>query len=169
MKYLLLLLLFSCSSMTQTYIEQGEFELKGGQSGEKNWESSIDLNHVSWFQELTLIFDVFYLETEKLKDFNTWFSDFEQGLINSCKTSYVALVYDLIDKRYSRKEFYQHLREQGFEVLEIPRFSSHLVLHPDFEEMSFNLYEAKLLCHKKTAKNNAKVILPSFQPVKFKL
>lgn len=155
--------------MSQTYIEQGEFQLKGGQSGEKNWDSSVQLNHVSWFQELTLIFDVYYLETKKLNDFTTWFSDFENELISSCSTSYIALVYDLIDTRYSKKEFYQHLREQGFEVLEIPRFKSHIALHPDYEELSFNLYDAKLLCNKSTGKNAAKVILPSFQPVNFKL
>lgn len=169
MKFFLFLLILSCSSMSQTYVKQGEFQLKGGKKGDQNWNSSIELNHVSWFQELTLIFDVYYLDTNKLNDFSFWFSRFEKNLLSSCKTSYISLVYDLIDTRYSKKEFYQHLREQGFEVLEIPQFKSHIALHPDYEELSFNLYEAKLLCHKQSKKKFAKVTLPSFQVVRFKL
>lgn len=169
MKYLLLLLLFSCSSMTQTYVKQGEFELKGGQRGDKKWESSINLKHVSWFSELTMIFDVYYVDPEELKDFNTWFSPFEAKTVSSCKSSYLALVYDLVDNRYSKENFYQKLREQGYEVLEVPDFSAHFMLHPDFEELSFNLYELKLLCQKSKAKNIAEVTIPSFPTVNLKL
>lgn len=170
MRVLLLFLLVSCaSSMTQTYIQEGEFELRAGQSADKNWDSSIMLNHVSWFTELTLIFDVYYINANKVADFKSWFSKFETETVNSCKTAYVSLVYDLIDKRYTKKAFYQMLREQGFEVLEVPNFTDHFMLHPDYEELSFNLYELKLLCHKEADKKIAGVTIPSFPTVNFKL
>lgn len=167
MKYLIFFILLSCASTSQNLIQEGEVTLKGGQGEEKNWDTDLNFKRVSWYSELTMIFDLFYIDTEKAGEFKNWFSDFESRTVKQCQESLITFVYHLDDRRYSKETFFQSMRDQDYEVLEIPNFSSYLKLHPDFEELSFSLYDIKLLCRKKGS-GMAKVIVPSYQAVSIK-
>ena len=165
MKFFIVFFLISCSSISQNLIKKGNAPLSHGQAAEKHWDSEMPLKRVSWYTELTMIFDLFYVDAKNINEFENWYSDFEKRTLDKCEQSYLTFVYELDDRRYSKLAFFQDMREQGFEVLEVPNFKSHLILHPDYEELSFGLYEVKLLCSK-TKGQELRVILPSYQVVR---
>ncbi|MGB0453814.1 MAG: hypothetical protein ACPGJV_08865 [Bacteriovoracaceae bacterium] len=154
--------------MSQNLVKSGDFKLKSGQYGQNQWDSELEFKRFSWYSELTLIFDVFLSDFSEKNDFYNWFGESEKKAVNSCENPYIALSYHLDGKRFSKSQFYHQLREMKAEVIEVPQFSSNLRLHPDFEELSFNLYEAKLICSKGKLEQ-FKVRVPSYKAVPFKM
>ena len=72
MKFFIVFFLISCSSISQNLIKKGNAPLSHGQAAEKHWDSEMPLKRVSWYTELTMIFDLFYVDAKNINENNAW-------------------------------------------------------------------------------------------------
>ena len=167
-KTLTLLLLgffLSCSNLSKNMVKEGDFSIHNGVHKNKQWNTSLDFQRVSWFHELTLLYDFMYAAVDKKSDFYNWFSQDEKRRIKSCSKVYVTLNYSLDADRISEAMLDSQLRDQGFESYLAPQFSRTLKTHPDFEHLSLSLYKVKLFCSPRLAKEKLVINFPNFKQV----
>ncbi len=159
---LLLVTITSCASFSENFVKQGELSLYGGRYENQRWSDNLKFERVSWFQELTLLFDFLYYPLTEDSPFYVWLGESERASLSGCHSSYIILTYALDSRKISRPDFYQKLAAQGHQVISVPTFRSHLRNHPDIEKLSLGLYDINGLC---LEENDISVSFPGFRVV----
>ena len=160
--FLSLIAITSCASFSENFVKEGELSLYGGRFENERWSDNLKFERVSWFQELTLLFDFLYYPLGEESPFYVWLGDNERAALSSCHSSYIILTYALDSRKISRPDFYQKLASQGHEVISVPNFRSHLRNHPDIEKLSLGLYDVNGLC---LNKSDISLSFPGFRVV----
>jgi hypothetical protein len=148
---LIILSVVSCSSQSKNFTKSGDLRLRGGVYGDERWNDFLVLSRHSWFQELTLLFEVLVIPMEKLGPFESWLSPGELSQSRSCENFSVVLVYSADSSKISETSFFEQARLYGHDRQLIPDFGHHLKLHPDFDRLSLQLYKPYGLCKKSLA------------------
>lgn len=170
MKIIILLtsiFLMSCSLTGRNIVQQNDFEIAGGSVGDKSWEDELKLKRTSWYQEMTMVFDVLYGEITPDSAFYKWFSTSEKVSLKRCSNSYLTLYYSSASDVISKSDFVKQASEQGYDLFTMNDFSKALKLHPQYISNSFQLYNIAILCTKSNLGTNLKVEFPNFRPVTF--
>lgn len=136
------------SNLSKNMVKEGTFNLRGGVQGEKKWEESHVFDRMSWYQELTLYFDIIYSQIEANSPFYNWFSESERRRTRKCQELFVVISYSLDSNKISSKDFMEQLSQQGYKEISLTNFEKNLRLHPDYGELSFNLYKIHGFCKK---------------------
>jgi len=160
----IILLLQSCSNLSNNIVKEGDFSLTGGFHGEKKWNSTLVFNRYSWFHELTLYYDVMIADIDNSSPFYNWFSASEKRIISACKKKKIVMAYELDSRRVSHFMFEDEVKKVGFDKILTPNFEKSLNLHPDHERQSLQLYKSYVLCGSKDVEK-AQVSFPSFKAV----
>lgn len=170
MKYLLsfalLTSLFSCSNLSKNMVKKGDFSIKNGVYKNHSWRSSLEFKRVSWYHELTMLYDFMYAEIDEKNDFYHWFSEDEKRRVEHCEDLIVSLNYSLDSERLSHAMLNTQLRDNGYEQYAAPNFSRTLKVHPDFEQLSLALYKVNIFCRKKSLKDPVFINFPNFHEIK---
>ena len=145
-KPFILCFLISCSSLSQNMIKEGELRLKGSYINNQSTSDHLVFKRFSWYQELTLNFDLLISYVSKESSFYQKFAASEQGILKSCKAVYIAFTYELDSKRLARSSLLNQFTNNGLENTETPRFQREIRMHPDFTEESLQLYTSHVLC-----------------------
>lgn len=171
MKSVIFLLVFfvlsSCAHRGKTIISEGDWYLKGGQFSSYEWKDSLKFERVSWYKELTLIYDVMYVRLTKTSPFYDWLSNSEKSTLAACKDSYVVLQYSFDNKKVSHGMFTESAKNSGFNKVSLTGFNSQLKLHAQYEADSLNLYKANAYCQKEAGPMGDKLTLvfPGFKNI----
>jgi hypothetical protein len=150
------------SNLSKNMVKSGEFNLRGGVQGEKKWEESHIFDRLSWYQELTLYFDLIYTQIGPKSPFYNWFSKSEIRITRKCQELFVVISYSLDSKKISRQNFIEKVRQQGYEEISLPNFEKNLRLHPDYNELSFNLYKIHGFCNKTKKAKRANLVFSGY-------
>lgn len=168
---LALALLCSCatSNMSRNTTQEGDFLLNGGKNGQQSWNDGLIFKHLSWYKELSLVFDVHLARLDKNSPFLSWLSPKEKENYDSCHDFIVTVAYAIDGKRISMPMFMDVMKKQGFSRISLSQFHSFLKLHPDFELSSLQNYEVFGLCGTQEPKSDGiSIEFPSFAPLYFK-
>ncbi len=162
--FTILLLLGSCASnLSKNFIKEGGQTVKGGFSKNVKWDDKLNFKRYSWFHELTMMFDLMIVDLDENSPFYNWLSEDEKADVAQCNRFQVALIYNLDDKRISKKDLLVQIEEQGHEQLLLSHFTSNFKLHPDLESMSLQLYDIYGFCKKGIdSKSELSVLFPGF-------
>ena len=163
--FFIILLLTSCSTLNKNMIKKGAFAIDGGVYKTLKWDSKLKFDRVSWFKELTLMFDVFLTSVKKEDPFYEWFSEGEKLLVSSCLDAKVVLTYSWDPMQISRGSFFSEAEKYGYERYSIPDFHSNVKMHPNFARINVYLYKTALLCRKKLTPENLVVTFPGWNTV----
>lgn len=136
----------SCANLSKNFVKEGSLALRGGVYQSTSWNDRLQFNRTSWFQELTLIFEVLSTDGKEVGPFESWYSTQEIQQVRACDKFTVILVYASDSGKISESSFFSELRAQGYERISIPEFGSHLRMHPDFERLALHLYRPYGLC-----------------------
>lgn len=167
MKKILLLILVtslsSCSSLSKNFIKEGSRNIRGGYSKNVKWDEALEFKRYSWFHELSMMFDLMITDLDESSPFYNWLSEDEKNDIAGCNRFQIALIYNLDDKRISKKDFLIQMEEQGHEQLLLPHFRANFGLHPDLESLSLQLYEIYGFCKRGLeSKKPISILFPGF-------
>lgn len=165
---LLLTFLCSCatSNMSKNSTQEGSFILNGGRHGTTSWNDTLQFQHLSWYKELAMLFDIHVTRLDKNSPFMSWLSEKERENAESCKDFLVTISYSLDSKRISQMMFMDEMKRQGFSRVSLNSFYSYLKLHPDFESSTLQLYDVYGLCGTQKANpEGITVEFPSFEPL----
>lgn len=153
-------ILASCASnMSKNLIQKGEIVLRDGIYQGKPFEKNLKFDRVSWYQELTLMFDFIYAEVPKDSPFYQWFSIGEKAAIEDCDQFLVGMTYYLDSKKISSLSFKSQLRTYGVKEIDYKTFYSFINLHPDFERLSLKLYRPIGVCTKNSKISVADMVI----------
>ncbi|ATH08834.1 hypothetical protein BIY24_13020 [Halobacteriovorax marinus] len=170
MKKIILLLAFlitSCSLTGRNLVQENEFELAGGSKGEKVWKDELKMKRISWYQEMTMVFDVLMGEVTESSPFYNWFSTSEKVSLKRCEKSYLAIYYSSASEVISKKSFLKQAKAQGYDQFILNDFTSALKLHPQYIANSFQLYDVAILCSTSSLNSPLKVEFPNFSTISF--
>jgi hypothetical protein len=159
-----LLMLFSCSRLSKNLIKKGEFSVEGGVFEDQKWKDEIILNRHSWYQELTLLFDLLIIPRKELGPFENWFSKEDLYRISECKDLDIVVTYYLDKKRLGPLDFWSNIEKIGGKKVSLVDFSKQLKIHPDFLRNSLNLYQIKGICWEnlRTPSTKTPISMPGF-------
>lgn len=164
---ILALLSSSCSLTGRNLVQENNFELAGGSIGSVSWDDELELKRFSWYQEMTMVFDVLIGEITPDSKFYNWFSTSEKVSLKRCSKSYLALYYSSASEVISKKSFLKQVKEQGLDQFILNDFTSALKLHPQYISNSFQLYDVAVLCSKDNLASTFSFEFPNFKSVKF--
>ena len=170
---LLVIIVSSCSSpgggsSSKNFVKKGTFYLVGGRFEQLQWQDKLSFKRVSWYHELTLLFDMMLSEWKGDSKFSYWLSPAEQDIVERCHRFYLLLSYATDSGDINHAMFNQIMKNNGLNLIEMPNFRTSLRLHPDFASNSLRHYQVHGLCQKNPIpKSDRKIVLPSFAPVNF--
>lgn len=151
------ILVISCSNLSKNIVKKGDFYINNGRSNNLEWSEDLKLNRLSWYNEMTLLFDTMYGEIETGNKFNNWFSDEEKKRLSKCSRKLLTVNYSL-DERISHQMFENKLRSYGYEKVPALNFEKSLRSHPDYSQHLMSLYKVNIFC----SYNNSRSVLISF-------
>lgn len=161
--FIVLVACLSCSNLSKNLVSEGSFLLEGGVYKDKKWNDNLVFKRVSWYQELTLLYDVIMARVDESSPFYLWFSEHEKRTITECDDFYVSLNYALDPDKISQGMFRAEMEKAGYDEFLLPRFASYLKLHPDFERLALKLYSIYGYCRHKESKGEIKIHFPGFE------
>ena len=160
------LLLLGCSSATKNQINQNQFFIREGSYQNTKWSDNLVFKRTSWFQEISMLFDVLSSEINSSSPFFEWFSAFEKSEIQKCEHFVLILSYHLTDTRLADGMFVRELKKSGYQVIEIPHFKDNLKLHPDYLNELLEHYKIRGACRKTSSDQSGLIIsFPGYTPV----
>ncbi len=165
-KLLVILSIFclsSCSNLSKNMVKKGDFYINNGRGNSEVWKEDLKLTRVSWYTELTLLFDTMYGEIKDSSKFTNWFSKDEQRRLASCEKKLLTVNYSL-DDRISHQMFENSLKQSGYEKVVAQNFEQSLRSHPDFSEHILSLYKINIFCAKRSS-TKIMVSFPSFDEI----
>jgi hypothetical protein len=136
----------SCSNLSQNIIKEGSFQINGGYKDKLRWEDPLPFKRYSWYQELTLMFDILVAKMPPESPFYHWLSDAEKKMVAPCQDFLLVLTYALEDKKISEGMFRDQMALSGYDQWILRDFQSFLVNHPDFEKQALKLYHLHSFC-----------------------
>jgi hypothetical protein len=168
---LFILLISSCANWSKNFVKEGSLSFRGGIYQETRWSDHLTFKRTSWFQEMTLIYEVMLSDFSLSSPFSAWLSDSERRQIDDCASFKLALLYASDSGKASNAEFFSQMKAQGYERLQIQEFASHLRMHPDYERLALHLYRPYGLCRSHGVpplQGRLRVNFPGFREVKLK-
>lgn len=162
MLFFIALTLTSCGSMSKNIVKRGEVSFQGGVYKESRWDDSLDFERYSWFQELSLLFDLLVAKVPSESPFRQWFSSSEQTIINGCKDFRVVMTYFLDSSRISETMLWSQAAQAGYERVSLGHFGPYLKLHPQYNRQSFHLYHVEGLCLPKNSEQSGTGFMVDF-------
>jgi hypothetical protein len=160
------LLIGGCASSTKNFVSKDELFFKGGVYKTKEWrKEGLTFKRYSWYQDMSLLYDVLVSPIEKTSPFYSWLNESEKKWAGSCEEFYITLSYALDSKKISHIMFQNAYKQAGFEKVLLSNYSDHMRLHPKFVDHSLHLYSIYGLCRKAGAGEPFKVAFPSFKEI----
>lgn len=168
MKFQILLLLIlsaltSCSNLSKNFVKKGELGFKGGTYHDEKWSETLTFSRTSWYHDMNLYFESLVVRPVEKSPFTRWFSDSERVLISDCSDFFVAITYSLDSDRISQTDFRQELERNGYRTVSIGNFKRNIMLHPDAQNISLDLYTVQGYCKLKGVPQSTIVVrFPGF-------
>jgi hypothetical protein len=159
-------LLASCSSLEKNMVKRGDASIKGGVYKNSTWSTSLNFKRVSWYQELTLLFDSIYAEIPVESEFRTWFSRSERTRVRDCGQLYLTVNYAYEAEKISHGLFNSQMRDYQFKQIAAPNFIRSLRMHPDFQQLSLSLHKIGLFCRKSKLEDPIFINFPNYKELK---
>ncbi|WP_372654001.1 hypothetical protein [Halobacteriovorax sp.] len=162
---LIAILTSSCSLTGRNIVQENDFELTGGSVGEKIWKDDLELKRISWYQEMTMVFDVLLGEISEESPFYNWFSTSEKVSLKQCSNSYLALYYSSSSNVITKRSFLKQAKDQGYDQFVMNNFASALKLHPQYVTNSFQLYDVAILCSKSKREGPLRIEFANYRTI----
>ena len=129
------------------------------------WSEDLEMKRISWFTELTLLFDSIYATIPEESKFLSWFTEDETARLRNCSEKLVTMNYSLDAEKISHQMFKSKLRGYTYEEVSAPNFVKSLKSHPDFSEFSLSLYKVKVFCRVNKSNDKISITFPNFEEV----
>jgi len=142
--FVLIFLLNGCANnMSQNSINETHRQINGGTYRNVTWSDSMEFKRVSWFQELTMVYDAWFYRLPAESPFRQWFSKEELKEVDACRDLIIVVHYQYDSKRISDRMFKEEMNLNKYEDVFLSQFAKNLKLHPDV--MKWRLQKHKII------------------------
>lgn len=159
--------LFSCANnMSQNNVVFSERSFTGGVYKTEKWNDEMLFKRVSWYQQLTLIYDVFIHKLDPQSKFKMWFSKDELEEVEKCGAEVLIVFhYAYESKKIPDRFFREEMSKNNFDEIFLTTFSKNLMLHPDTNRWNLVRHKVACFCRKTRSEKTLTVNFPSFSEV----
>jgi len=165
---LIFLALFSaCSNMSQNLTMGDSSIISGGVFEDREWDETMKFRRMTWFKELSMLFDVRLAELNLDSPFANWMTEDEKKTVRDCGHFLISLSYALDSKRLSQSMYKKQMVKNGYRPIYLPNFSTHLKLHPDYSKSTLKLYRIVGYCSPNIARNEVSISFPGYKDQSF--
>ena len=165
----LVALLFSCSNLSQNVVKEDELVFTGGVYQEDSWKDEMQFKRISWYKEISLVYDVLFYKVDPTSKFYVWFSTSEKELVTSCEKFLVSIAYNLPGSGITHRIFKNEMLSNGYINYSIPNFVTNLKGHPDFTKWTLQSYKVEGYCLSKKLGTDIDINLPGYKQVRIKI
>ena len=159
------LIALSCSNLSSNRAVEGEFYLREGKIGEHRWDKALIFKKISWYTEMTLLYDILYTKLPEDSPFWHLFSDDEKKDLKGCSESFVVMSYELDPERMSDAQVENFVEQASFEKMALASFRETLATHPDFRRHFLHRYDIYALCRRDGGSSGGILLnFPHFDP-----
>lgn len=159
-----LFILSGCANnISQNSVNYTNRTISGGVYRDQKWDDEMKFVRVSWYQELTMVYDVFFHRLDPRTPFHSWFSPEELKEVEQCKEVIIVFHYGYDSKRIPDRLFKDEMSSNKFDEIIISTFAKNLKMHPD--NIKWNLVKHKVtgFCRKLESTDPLIVNFPSFK------
>lgn len=146
--FIVAILLYGCSSLSVSTIKEGELTIKEGRFNDLSWDEDLNFKRISWYHELTLLYDFLISEVPVHSNYRRWFASSESISANSCGKFYVAGVYSNRDGRVDQNDIWKKFDTNKIKFINVNGFYQNLSFTEYFISNSFRLYKFWGICVK---------------------
>jgi len=161
------LMIFSaCSSYsTKKNITKSVISFNGGSFDDFEWDSSLDFNRTSWFNGITMSYDILIAKIEKKSKFSKWFDGSEKEYLDQCKSIYITAAYNKLGETSNSAYIKNEIESSGLKHISVSGFARHLKSHPNFQAWHLSFHKISAYCFDKMGNGPKviKVVIPSFK------
>lgn len=164
---LLICLLIGCSNnISQNSVNITDRKFSGGVYRDITWDETLLFTRVSWYQELTMVYDVLLHRLPKDSKFRQWFSNEELKEIEGCKDFLIGIHYFYDSKRISERMFKDEMNYNRYEEVILNQFSKNVKLHPDYIKWRLQKHKISGFCKKELTDDPLVINFPGFKEVR---
>jgi hypothetical protein len=168
----LILSLLGCSAVSKTrkenQIQFGSVRYFGGVAKNEKWNDILEFQRVSWYQNLTLFYDVLAVELKTTSPFSKWLSEREVKEISQCSKFLVLMLYSTIPVKIAHSDFYTQVEAQGWKKIYIDDFGKSISTHPTHGDWRLQNYKVIGICHQSMNVGHIDLSFPSFNTIQMK-
>lgn len=135
-----------CSALTISTVQEGELVIGEGRYNELSWDEDLVFERISWYYELTLLYDFLLAEIPVHSNYRRWLSSSESITANGCAKFYIAGVYASRDSRVSQNDIWKQFDTNKLKFTNVNGFYRNLSFSERFITNSFNLYKFWGIC-----------------------
>lgn len=139
--------------------------LKSGKSKELTWSDSLSFTRNSWYDGVTLKYDILYTKLTKNSPFSNWIGQVEREQFEKCESYYIMLVYSQFSQSASRSELMTNFDIVGLKRISTPVFESHFRNHSFNNFWKLHRHSLYGICKTKDL-SSIEVAIPNFTTVK---
>ena len=163
----LLVFLVGCGSppVNQNYVKRSVAEFSGGVFEKQSWKESFVFNRISWYRELSMIYDFFLTELKPENPFYKWLSPGEQDLAKKCQRFFIGMSYSR--SRFNRslishRQLKNEMARSGFVDYPLIVFARHMRNHADFLRWTAGYYRINAFCLTDSSRKTIDISFPGF-------
>lgn len=172
-KTLALVVLFlsvSCANnMSQNSVNETERHISGGTYRSSTWSDEMIFKRISWFQELTMIYDAWFYRMPAESPFKQWFAKDELTEVGECRELLIVLHYHYDSKRISERMFKDEMNLNKYEEIYVPQMAKNMKLHPDIIKWRLQKHKVMAFCRKNLTDEPIVINFPNFKEKTIKL
>jgi len=162
--FFLTVLVSGCANnMSQNSVNETHRQINGGTYRNVTWSDTMDFKRVSWFQELTMIYDAWFYRLPPESPFRQWFSKDELKEADSCRDLIIVVHYQYDSKRISDRMFKEEMNLNKYEDVFLSQFAKNLKLHPDAIKWRLQKHKVIAFCRKNLSDDPIVINFPNFQ------
>ena len=140
------ILISACSSLSVSTIKEGDLTIRDGRFNNLEWSEDLTFKRLSWYHELTLLYDFLIAEIPVHSNYRRWFTPGESISANSCGKFYIAGVYATRDSRVNQNDIWNSFDTNRVKFINVNGFYQNLSFTDYFISNSFRLYKFWGIC-----------------------
>lgn len=145
-KWIFLILLSGCSSMSENNVIESEGKLRNGSYSNSEWDEDLSFHRVSWYNRARLEFDLYLTNLKTSEKFLSWLSPGEKEKVGACQSAIVTISTNNFSRTFQDSDIRSALKSQGFSKISAPDFLRKMKTHPDFKNNRLHMYRTALYC-----------------------
>lgn len=161
----LIFLCVSCAGvLKRNVVTHSDIVFRGGTFHDQRWEEELVFRRVSWFDEITMLYDFAYARIDENNPFVSWLGK-ERLSIAECDQFYAVLIYTKRNSVANTSFLKDQFTRAGYDEMILVDFADEVRSHQGFKDWRLSQHKILGLCRRAEAKSPISLHLPGFDSV----
>jgi hypothetical protein len=143
-------------------VRESELVFKGSNYGQQGWDESLIYKRYSWYNGVTLDYEVLISPLNKDSKFYSWLNSGEKKLANRCEKFYTALLLGRFNAGVNKAYIINEFEKNGLKYVSLAGFGSQVKSYYIYNQLNLINHKVMGFCSNKELKS-IKISLPGYR------